>query len=58
MTENTTLIYGQFEQEEQGIDQPTSDSSLKGRGKKLIKDGQLLIERNGKTYNALGALMD
>ena len=58
MTENTTLIYGQFEQEEQGIDQPTSDSSLKGRGKKLIKDGQLLIERNGKTYNAQGALMD
>ena len=38
----------------EGIDQPTSDSSLKGRGKKLIKDGQLLIERNGKTYNALG----
>lgn len=39
----------------EGIEQPTSDSSLKGRGKKLIKDGQLLIERNGKTYNALGA---
>lgn len=57
MTENTTLIYGQFEQLDphEGINQPTSDSSLKGRGKKLIKDGQLLIERNGKTYNALGA---
>ena len=40
---------------QQGIDQPTSDSSLKGRGKKLIKDGQLYIERNGKTYNTLGA---
>ena len=53
MTESTTLIYAQFEQE-QGIEQPTSDSSLKGRGKKLIKDGQLIIERNGKTYNALG----
>lgn len=39
----------------QGIEDPTTDSSLKGRGKKLIKDGQLLIERNGKTYNALGA---
>lgn len=39
----------------QGIEDPTSDSSLKGRGKKLIKNGQLLIERNGKTYNALGA---
>ena len=43
------------EMEQQGIEQPTSDSSLKGRGKKLIKNGQLLIERNGKTYNALGA---
>ena len=41
--------------DEQGIEEPTSDSALKGRGKKLIKDGQLLIERNGKTYNALGA---
>lgn len=39
----------------QGIEDPTSGSSLKGRGKKLIKDGQLLIERNGKTYNAQGA---
>ncbi len=39
----------------EGIEEPTSDSSLKGRGQKVIKDGQLLIERNGKTYNALGA---
>ncbi len=39
---------------QQGIEEPTSDSSQKGRGKKLIKDGQLLIERNGKIYNALG----
>ena len=39
----------------EGIEQPTSGSSLKGRGQKVIKDGQLLIERNGKTYNALGA---
>ena len=38
----------------EGIEGPTSDSSLKGRGQKVIKDGQLLIERNGKTYNALG----
>ena len=27
----------------------------KVQGTKVIKDGQLLIERNGKTYNALGA---
>ena len=53
MTDNTTLIYGKFE-EEQGIEQPTSGSSLKG-GEKFLRDGQLLIERNGKTYNALGA---
>ena len=39
----------------EGIEEPTSDSSLKGRGQKVIKNGQLLIERNGKTYNALGA---
>ena len=39
----------------EGIEEPTSDSSLKGRGQKVIKDGQLIIERNGKTYNALGA---
>ena len=38
----------------EGIEQPTSDSSLKGRGEKLIKDGQLLIERNGNIYNANG----
>lgn len=37
-------------EEQQNIDSP----SLQGRGKKLIKDGQLLIDRNGKTYNALG----
>ena len=33
-------------------------SPLRGeteRGYKFLKDGQLLIERNGKTYNALGA---
>ncbi len=39
----------------EGIEEPTSDSALKGRGQKVIRDGQLLIERNGKTYNALGA---
>ena len=27
----------------------------KANSQKLIKNGQLLIERNGKTYNALGA---
>ena len=38
----------------EGIDQPTSDSSLKGRANKVLRDGVLYIERNGKTYNAMG----
>ena len=37
-----------------GIEAPTSDSSLEGRGKKILHDGVLMIERNGKTYNAQG----
>ena len=52
MTENTTLIYGQFEQEEQGIDEINHKSEI--INPKFIKDGQLLIERNGKIYNAQG----
>ena len=43
------------ESDPQGIEEPTSDSSLKGRANKVVRDGQLLIERNGKTYNAQGA---
>ena len=39
----------------EGIDQPTSDSSLKGRANKFLRDGVLLIERNGKIVNVLGA---
>ena len=39
----------------EGIEQPTSDSSLKGRANKVLRDGVLYIERNGKTYNAQGA---
>ena len=38
----------------QGIEVPTSDSSLEGRGQKLLRDGQLHIEKNGKVYNAQG----
>ncbi len=29
-----------------------------GRARKIVKDGQLLIEHNGKIYNALGASID
>ena len=35
------------------VEQPTSDSSLKG-GEKILRDGQLIIERNGVLYNAAG----
>ena len=38
----------------EGIDQPSSDSSQKGRANKILRNGVLYIERNGKTYNALG----
>ena len=39
----------------EGIEQPTSDSSLKGRANKVLRDGLLFIERNGKTYTTSGA---
>ena len=39
----------------QGIEQPASDSSLKVRGEKFLKDGQLLIRRGDKIYTIMGA---
>ena len=36
------------------IELPTSDSSLKGRGEKFLKDGQLLIRRGDNTYTITG----
>lgn len=41
--------------ETQRIEQPTSDSSLKGRGEKFLKDGQLLIRRGDNIYTITGA---
>ena len=41
--------------ETQGIEQPTSDSFLKGRGEKFLKDGQLLIRRGDNIYTITGA---
>lgn len=38
---------------EEGIDQISQEP--KAKSQKLIRDGMLLIERNGKTYNAQGA---
>ncbi len=37
------------------IELPTSDSSLKGRGEKILKDGQLLIRRGDNIYTVTGA---
>ncbi|MBQ7632455.1 MAG: hypothetical protein IJS82_06865 [Paludibacteraceae bacterium] len=34
--------------------EPTSDSSLKGRGTKFIKDNQLYILKNGVLYDSMG----
>lgn len=47
-------VYALYElnNSEQGIDEVQRDNV---QGTKVLKDGQLFIERNGKTYNALGA---
>jgi hypothetical protein len=37
-----------------GVEQPTSDSSLKGRGEKFVQDGQLYIRLGEKVYDATG----
>ena len=42
------------EADPQGIEEPTSQES-KVESQKVIRDGVLLIEKNGKTYNAQGA---
>ena len=44
--------------EEQGIEQPTSDSSLKGRGEKFLRDGQLLIRRGDNIYTITGVRIE
>ncbi|MBR7154301.1 MAG: leucine-rich repeat domain-containing protein, partial [Paludibacteraceae bacterium] len=38
----------------EGIEEVQREPSGQYKGTKVIKDGQLFIERNGKTYNALG----
>jgi len=43
----------------EGIEEPTSDSQEpRAKSQKILRDGVLLIERNGKTYNAQGAVVD
>ena len=38
--------------------EPASDSSLKGRAKKFIKDNQLYILKNGVLYNVMGTVVN
>ena len=40
--------------DEQGVEQPTSGSSLKGRGEKFMKDGQLFIRVNEQVFDMFG----
>ena len=42
----------------QGIEQPTSGSSLKGRGEKFLRNGQLLILRGDNIYTITGARIE
>lgn len=39
------------------LEEPTSDSSLTRKAVKVIRNGQVVIIRDGKTYNALGQMM-
>ena len=41
-----------------GLEEPTSDSSLKGRAQKRIIDGILYIVRDGKIFDARGARVE
>ena len=49
-------IYGTFNypRAKDGIDNTPSSSDTRGKAHKILIDGQLLIEKNNKTYNVLG----
>lgn len=55
ITESKTyyVLYTKEAKPTTGLDQVNSQE-LKAKSQKLIRDGQLLIKRNGKVYNALG----
>lgn len=40
--------------DQQGVEQPTSGSSLKGRGEKFVEDGKLYIRVGESVYDAIG----
>ena len=41
-----------------GLEEPTSDSSLKGRAQKVMIDGILYIVKDGKIFDARGARVE
>ena len=45
-----------FEPQDEGIEEVTGDG-LRVTGK-ILRNGQLLIIRDGKTYNAMGQMVD
>ena len=40
-----------------GVEQPTSGSSLKGRGEKFLKDGKLFIRLGERVYDVMGQII-
>ncbi len=40
-----------------GVEQPTSGSSLKGRGEKFVKDGKLFIRLGERVYDVMGQII-
>ena len=55
-TERITYTVGENCDESQGIDNtPFPSGEGRGEARKFLRDGRLLIERNGKTYTATGS---
>ena len=56
MDDNTAGIYANFvKKTHEGIDEVQREPSGQYKGTKVLRNGVLYIERNGKTYNAQGA---
>ena len=52
-TDEMIAFFNRIKNSAQAIDEVSGESKVESQ--KSIRDGVLLIERNGKTYNALGA---
>ena len=46
-------VYATYKKEEQGLDQ-TNEEMKKCENEKILRDGQLFIEREGRVYNVMG----